>query len=113
MPIHRRLPKRGFTNINRISYVVLNFNRIQSLINDNKIDPNKIIDHQTLFDLGIVKNLKSKIKLLAKGEIKTKINIEVSAASTSAKDSVAKIGGSVTIIENLKTAIKSPKKFGV
>ena len=41
MPIHRRLPKRGFTNINRVPYVVLNFNRIQSLINDNKIDPKK------------------------------------------------------------------------
>ena len=38
MPIHRRLPKRGFTNINRVPYVVLNFNRIQSLINDNKMD---------------------------------------------------------------------------
>ena len=54
MPIHRRLPKRGFTNINRVPYVVLNFNRIQSLINDNKIDPKKIINYQTLFVLGII-----------------------------------------------------------
>ena len=113
MPIHRRLPKRGFTNINRISYVVLNFNRIQSLINDNKIDPNKIIDHQTLFDLGIVKNLKSKIKLLAKGEIKTKINIEVAAASISAKDIVEKVGGSITILKNNKLVKTPPKKTGV
>ena len=113
MPIHRRLPKRGFTNINRVPYVVLNFNRIQSLINDNKIDPKKMIDYQTLFDVGIVKNSKSKIKLLAKGEIKTKINIEVAAASSSAKEFVEKLGGSITIIENNKFVETPPKKSGV
>ena len=112
MPIHRRLPKRGFTNINRKPFVVLNFSRIENLINENKIDSKKIINSQTLLDLGIVKSLKSRIKLLAKGEIKTKINIEVSAASASAKDSVEKVGGSITIIENLKSVIKSPKKSG-
>ena len=113
MAIHRRLPKRGFTNINRIPYTVLNFNRIENLINDKKIDPNKIINSQTLLDLGIVKTLKSKIKLLAKGEIKTKINIEVDAASASAKDFVEKLGGSITIIENKKLALKMSKKAGV
>ena len=113
MPIHRRLPKRGFTNINRVPYVVLNFNRIQSLINDKKIDPKKIINHQTLFDLGIVKTLRSKIKLLAKGEIKTKINIEVAAASNSAKKIVDKVGGSITIIENNRLVKTPPKKSGV
>ena len=113
MPIHRRLPKRGFTNINRVPYVVLNFNRIQSLINDNKIDPTKIINYQTLFDLGIVNNMKSKIKLLAKGEIKTKINIEVAAASNSAKEIVEKVGGSITIIENNRLVKTPTKKSGV
>ena len=112
MPIHRRLPKRGFTNINRKPFTVLNFSRIENLINENKIDPKKIINSQTLLDLGVVKSLKSRIKLLAKGEIKTKINIEVSAASTSAKESVEKVGGSITIIENLKSVVKSPKKSG-
>ena len=113
MPIHRRLPKRGFTNINRIPYIVLNFNRIQNLINDKKIDPNKIINSQTLLDLGIVKTMKSKIKLLAKGEIKTKINIEVDAASASAKDFVEKLGGSITITEKKKLPLKQSKKAGV
>ena len=113
MPIHRRLPKRGFTNINRKPFVVLNFSRIENLINENKIDPKKIINSQTLLDLGVVKSLKSRIKLLAKGEIKTKINIEVAAASNSAKDSVEKVGGSITIIENQKSSIKSFKKSGV
>ena len=113
MPIHRRLPKRGFTNINRVPYVVLNFNRIQTLINDKKINPEKIINYQTLFDLGIIKTLKSKIKLLAKGEIKTKINIEVAAASNSAKEIVEKVGGSITIIENNRLVKTPTKKSGV
>ena len=113
MPIHRRLPKRGFININRVPYVVLNFNRIQNLINDNKIDPKKIINYQTLFDLGIVKTVTSKIKLLAKGEIKTKINIEVAAASNSAKEIVEKVGGSITIIENNRLVKTPTKKSGV
>ena len=113
MPIHRRLPKRGFTNINRKPFVVLNFSRIENLINENKIDPKKIINSQTLLDLGVVKSLKSRIKLLAKGEIKTKINIEVDAASASAKDFIEKLGGSITIIENQKSSIKSFKKSGV
>ncbi len=113
MPIHRRLPKRGFTNINRIPFIVLNFNRIENLINENKIDPKKIINSQTFLDLGILKTLKSKVKLLAKGEIKTKINIEVAAASISAKESVEKVGGSVSIIKNKKLDSKPLKETGV
>ena len=113
MPIHRRLPKRGFTNINRVPYLVLNFNRIEKLINENKIDPKKIINPQTLLDLGILKTLKSRIKLLAKGEIKTKINIEVAAASSSAIEGVKKVGGVVTIIKNKKSDVKPIKESGV
>ena len=113
MPIHRRLPKRGFNNINRIPFIVLNLNRIDNLIYNKKIDPNKIINSQTLLDLGIVKSMKSKIKLLAKGQIKTKINIEVDATSTSAKDFVEKVGGTITIIEKKKLDLKLPKKAGV
>ena len=86
---------------------------IRNIIAEKKIDPNKMINSQTLLDLGIVKTLKSKIKLLAKGEIKTKINIEVDAASVSAKDFVEKLGGSITINENKKLALKLSKKAGV
>ena len=67
MPIHRRLPKRGFTNINRVSFTELNFRKIEELIDNKKIDPNKIIDSQLLLDLGIVRTLKSKVKILSKG----------------------------------------------
>ena len=61
MPIHRRLPKRGFTNINRVNYTELNLGNIQKLIDSKKIDPKKIISYKTLLDLGLVKSKKVKI----------------------------------------------------
>ncbi len=113
MPIHRRLPKRGFTNINRIPFIELNFSKIEELIDNKKIDPKKVINSQMLLDLGIVRTLNSKVKLLSKGKIKTKINIEVAAASSSAKQSVEKMGGSINILNNNKPTTKNPKKSGV
>ena len=112
MPIHRRLPKRGFKNINRINYTELNLDSIQKLIDFKKIDPKKLISYNTLLNLGLVKSKKAKIKLLGKGDINVKIDIEVSAFSQSAKDSVEKIGGSVTILDN-KKSINQNKKAGV
>ena len=113
MPIHRRLPKRGFTNINRVSFTELNFTKIEELIDNKKIDPNKIIDAQLLLDLGIIRTLKSKVKILSKGKIKSKINIEAAAASSSAKQSIEKMGGSITFINNDKLVIRKTKKSGV
>ena len=110
MPIHRRLPKRGFTNINRSPFVELNFNKIEELISNKKIDPKKTINSSLLLELGVIKKVGSKVKLLAKGEIKSKINIEVSAASMSAKQTIEKIGGTVTIIDKKKLSIKQAKK---
>ena len=113
MPIHRRLPKRGFTNINKINYVELNFDKIQKLIDNKKLDPQKIINNKTLLDLGLVNSTKTKIKLLAKGQIKNKIDIEVSAFSKSAKLGVEKIGGSIAISDNKISNMNQTKKSGV
>ena len=113
MPIHRRLPKRGFTNINRINYTELNLQNIQKLIDGKKIDPKKTISYKTLLDLGLVKSKNAKIKLLGKGDIKVKIDIEVSAFSKSAKDSVEKIGGTVIILDEKKVSINQAKKSEV
>ena len=113
MPIHRRLPKRGFTNINRINYTELNLNNIQKLIDAKKIDPKKIISYKTLLNLGLVKSKKAKVKLLGKGDIKVKIDIEVSAFSKTAKESVEKIGGSIIILDEIKKSINQDQKAGV
>ena len=113
MPIHRRLPKRGFTNINRVNYTELNLDKIQKLIDGKKIDPKKIISYKILLDLGLVKSKKAKIKLLGKGDIKVKIDIEVSAFSKSAKDSIEKNGGTVIILIEKKVSINQDKKTKV
>ena len=113
MPIHRRLPKRGFTNINRINYTELNLQNIQKLIDGKKIDPKKTISYKTLLDLGLVKSKNAKIKLLGKGDIKVKIDIEVSAFSKSAKESVEKIGGTVIILDENKVSLNQDKKTEV
>ena len=113
MPIHRRLPKRGFTNINRVDYTEINLEKIQKLIDGKKIDPKKIINIKTFTDLGLVKSKKAKIKLLGKGNITIKIDIEVSAFSKSAKDCVEKIGGSIIILDHKKRTSIQDSKTGV
>ena len=113
MPIHRRLPKRGFTNINRIIYTELNLDNIQKLIDGKKIDPKKTISYKTLLDLGLVKSKKTKIKILGKGDIKVKIDIEVSAFSKSAKASIEKIGGTVIILDEKKKSLNQDEKTEV
>lgn len=113
MPIHRRLPKRGFTNINRVNYIELNLEKIQNLIDSKKIDPKKAINHKVLQNLGLIRSKKEKIKLLGKGSIKSKIDIEVSASSKTAKVIVEKIGGSVVILEENKRTTNQDNKTEV
>ena len=110
MPIHRRLPKRGFTNINRVPFVELNLDNIEKLIVNKKINNQKAINSEYLLELGLIKKITSKVKLLAKGEIKSKINIEVSAASSKARELVEKVGGTVTVLEKKKQVVKKDKK---
>ena len=113
MPIHRRLPKRGFTNINRVNFLELNLDKLQQLIDSKIIDPNNKINHQTFVDLGLAKSNKVRIKLLAKGQIKDKIDIEVSAFSKSAKKNIEKIGGSIIIVDEKKNKLIKEKKSEV
>ena len=113
MPIHRRLPKRGFNNINKISFVEINVNRLDKLIDEKIIDPNKTINNKVLMDIGLINSEKSRVKLLANGELKNKINIEISAISSSAKDKVEKVGGSVLIQNNEKLVKKIENKSEV
>ena len=110
MPIHRRLPKRGFTNINRVPFVELNLDNIEKLIANKKINNQKAITSEYLLELGLIKKITSKVKLLAKGEIKSKINIEVSAVSSKARELVEKVGGTVTVLEKKKQVVKKDKK---
>jgi large subunit ribosomal protein L15 len=81
----------------------LNIEKIEKLIDAKVIDPQKVINHKILMETGLVKSENSKIKLLGKGEIKNKINIEVTSSSSAAKEIVEKMGGSVLIVNNKKS----------
>jgi large subunit ribosomal protein L15 len=97
MPLYRRLPKRGFTNIFRGQYRELNLGKLQKAIDANKIDASKTIDLAALKAAGLVKTPKDGLRLLAKGELNTKITIEVAGASKAAVAAVEKAGGSVIV----------------
>ncbi len=97
MPIYQRLPKRGFNNINRKNFVPVNLGRLQEAIDNNKIDAKKAITVDLLQAAGVVNGVKDGVRLLAKGELKSKVNIEVSGASAAAIAAVEKAGGKVTV----------------
>lgn len=97
MPIHMRLPKRGFNNINSKTFVPVNIGRLQEAIDAKKIDIKKPITIDVLKEAGVVTRVKDGVRLLAKGEIKSKVNIEVSGASAAAIAAVEKAGGTVTV----------------
>lgn len=99
MPIHRRLPKRGFKKYNRKTYKILNLGDIQNLIDKGKIDSAKEINNEIIISSGIFSNIKDGIRVLARGEIKTKVNILVNGASKSAIEQVKKVGGSINILQ--------------
>ena len=99
MPIHRRLPKRGFKNIFRKEYVPINLGIIQKLINEKKISIEKPLDLETLLKLGLLKK-NNNIKILAKGEFKSKINFVGFNFSKKAKIIVESNGGTFENLNN-------------
>ena len=110
MPIHRRLPKRGFNNIFRKEYLPINLGTIQKLIDDKKISENNVINNEIFWNAGLLKKKKSKIKILAKGNLKSKIKIEGCNFSKSAKLMIEKIGGSIVEENKLNVSDKTPIK---
>jgi len=103
MPIHRRLPKRGFNKHNRKVYRVLNLGDLQKVIDNGKIDIKKEINSSVILSSGVIKNLKDGIRILARGKITSKVNILVDGASKNAVKQVEKAGG------NLAVTVKNKK----
>ena len=100
MPIHRRLPKRGFKNIFRTEYVPINLGVIQKLIDEKKISAAKPLDIETLLKAGLLKKKNNYIKILAKGEFKSKLKFIGFNFSKSAKIIVEKNGGTFENLNN-------------
>jgi len=98
MPIYRRLPKRGFKNIFAKHYQEVNLDRLQTAIDKGKLDASKPIGVSELVVAGVVRRPKDGVRLLAKGELTTKVELEVAGASKAAVEAVEKAGGSVKLI---------------
>ena len=97
MPLYRRLPKRGFNSISKEKIAMLNLEVIQLLIDKNKLDAGTKINLNLLKKEKILNKSYSKIKVLGNGDLKSKIDIEVDYSSSSAKNKIEKVGGSIII----------------
>ena len=97
MPLYQRLPKRGFNKPNRKAFAVVNLGLIQKFIDEGKLDAKAAITEDALIASGLVRRKKDGIRVLAKGEITAKANIEVTGASKSAVEAVEKAGGSLKV----------------
>ena len=98
MPLHRRLPKRGFTNLFAKKLNEVNLGRVQEAIDAGKLDPAATIDVDALVKAGVLRRAKDGVRLLGAGELKAKVDFVVYGASKSALAAVEKAGGSVKIL---------------
>ena len=96
MPLHMRMPKRGFNNPFAKEFAEVNLWRIEQAIAAGKLDAKSPIDAEVLIKAGVVRRALDGVKLLGKGELKSKVNLTVYAATASARAAVEKAGGSVT-----------------
>jgi len=98
MPVHMRMPKRGFNPLNGKRHNWINLSTLQNAIDNKKIDAKNDITEDGLVEAGVVRRKKDGIRLLARGELKAKVNITVSGASAAAIKAVEKAGGKVTLL---------------
>ncbi|APR54034.1 50S ribosomal protein L15 [Sphingomonas koreensis] len=109
MPLHMRIPKRGFNNPNAKDYAEVNLGAIQKLVDAGKLTATDI-DHAALKAVGLARGGKHGVRLLAKGELKAKLNFTVAGASKGAIEAVEKAGGSVTVPTIVPAADKHAAK---
>lgn len=95
MPIHRRLPKRGFNNHSRVEFDVVNLLDLQRAVESKKLDASKLVDRAALIEAGLVRSSSKFVKLLAVGSLTAKLKLQVCKASAAAIAAVEKQGGSV------------------
>ena len=98
MPLHMRIPKRGFTNaMFKKDYAEVNLGMVQKAIDAGKLDAKAVIDHDALKSAGLARGGKDGVRLLGKGEIKAKVSFKVAGVSKGALAAVEKAGGSVEV----------------
>ncbi len=122
MPLHRRLPKRGFKSMNRKDWNEINLVDLQGAIDSKRIDGSKPIDIAVLVAAGVIRRQLDGLRILGEGELTSKVTITANHATASAKAAIEKAGGALKLIEvkilkadvekAAKTAAKKAKKSG-
>ena len=98
MPLHRRLPKRGFWNPFSTDYNEVNLGRIQQAVDAGKLEAGAVVTIETLIAAGVCTKARDGVKILGQGELTAKLSFEVAAASKSASAAIEKAGGSVKLL---------------
>ena len=98
MPIHRRLPKRGFNNIFRKHYAVINLSTLQTAVEAGKLSEKEPVTEALLVERGVVRRKRDGVRLLGRGELKAKLKLEITGASKTAVEAVSKAGGELKLL---------------
>jgi large subunit ribosomal protein L15 len=112
MPLHMRIPKRGFNNIFAKDYAEVNLGAIQKLVDAGKIDGKGTLDHAALKAAGVARGGKDGVRILGKGALSAKLSFKVAGVSAGARDAIEKAGGSVEVIEVVPANEKAAAKKG-
>ena len=112
MPLHMRLPKRGFNNIFAKDYAEVNIGAIQKAIDAGKLDAKGTLDHDALKAAGLARGGKDGVRVLGKGELKAKLALRVAGITAGARQAIEGAGGSVELIEVVPAAEKAAAKKG-
>jgi large subunit ribosomal protein L15 len=110
MPLHRRLPKRGFNKWDRKSWNEINVGDLQKAVDEGKLKAGQSVDVTALIDAGILRRPKDGLRVLGTGELKAKLALTANHASATAKAAIEKAGGSLTLIEKKVLAADEAKR---
>ena len=113
MPLHMRIPKRGFNNPFAKDYAEVNLGAIQKLVDAGTLDAKGVIDHAALKAAGVARGGKDGVRILGKGDYSAKLSFKVAGVSKGAKEAIEKAGGSVETIEIVPAADKAKAKHRV
>jgi large subunit ribosomal protein L15 len=112
MPLHMRIPKRGFNNIFAKDYAEVNLGAIQKLVDAKTLDAKSVIDHAALKAAGVARGGKDGVRILGKGALTAKLSFKVAGVSKGAKEAIEKAGGSVEVIAIVPASEKAAAKKG-
>ena len=102
MPLYRRLPKRGFSKPNRLAFAVVNLGQLQVFVDAGKLDAKADVTEDALVAAGVIRRKLDGVRVLAKGELKAKLNLTVAGASKAAIEAIEKAGGKITVTRPAK-----------